>query len=90
MAQFHSLPVSEPVAQICGFLAGLSCYGFFSFLGADHDVCVGMAMGGSVMSNILIGGTINLSVLDLLGCVLARPLSAIAGATILAMLLSAI
>ena len=59
MAQFHSLPVSEPVAQICGFLAGLSCYGFFSFLGADHDVCVGLAIGGSVVSNILIGGTIN-------------------------------
>jgi len=38
MAQFHSLPVSEPVAQICGFLAGLSCYGFFSLLGAEHDI----------------------------------------------------
>jgi len=80
---FHSIPVSEPLAQFFGLVAGLVTY---ALTGAfDHQSRLVMAEAASILTNLLIGAPINVATLDALGLLIARPLSAAAGAGLLAL-----
>jgi hypothetical protein len=88
MIQFHSIVISEPAAQLCGRTTGLLTYGLLG-QGASHDIRLGIAMGMSVLFNVVIGAKINLLMLDFLAAISVRPVSAIVCAKLLAMIVSA-
>jgi hypothetical protein len=90
MVQFHSMIISEPIAQICGLISGLVTYGAMGLLTTDHDVRLWSGMVVSVLFNLAIGAKINLFLLDLLALIVVRPLSAAAGARLLAVVANAL
>jgi len=84
--QFHSTLISEPAAQICGLVMGLITYGIASLVTADHNSRLWAAMVASVLTNLVIGAKINILTLDFLALIFVRPVSAAAGAGILALM----
>jgi hypothetical protein len=90
MIQGHSLPLSEPVAQLLGFAAGLLSYAVAGFATHDHNTRLWAALLASMLTNVVIGAKINLALLDLLSAVIVRPISAGVGAAALALLLNSV
>jgi|HubBroStandDraft_4_1064222.scaffolds.fasta_scaffold405578_1 hypothetical protein len=90
MIQFHSTPISEPAAQVCGLVVGLVSYGLSGMVTADHNTRLWIGMVASALSNLAVGAKINVLTLDFLALVVVRPISAAAGAGMLAMIANAI
>jgi hypothetical protein len=86
MMQFHSTPISEPVAHVCGVVVGLIGYAVCGIFTADHETRLWTGMVASVLTNLAIGAKINVVMLDFLALIVVRPISAAAGAGILALL----
>jgi hypothetical protein len=82
---FHSTPISEPVAQICGLIVGLLSYAICGTFTTDHHTRVLVGQVSSVLTNLVIGAKINVFTLDLLALLVVRPLSAVAGAGLLSL-----
>ena len=81
--QFHSTPVSEPSAIGFGVIAGLLAYACAGAVTLDHEVRLWAGYVTAVLVNLIIGGKINLVMLDILALILVRPLSAFAAAKVL-------
>jgi hypothetical protein len=86
MIQFHSTPISEPIAHVCGIVVGLVVYAVSGIFSADHDTRLWAGMVASVVTNLAIGAKVNVVMLDFLALIIVRPISAAAGAGLLAML----
>jgi hypothetical protein len=82
---FHSTWVSEPLAQVFGLLVGVITY---AVVGGDHQSRLLIAEVASVLTNLFLGAPVNVMSFDVLGLLVARPLSAAAGAAILRLVLS--
>jgi len=80
---FHSIIISEPLAQLLGLIVGLAAYGLTGFITPNHEVRLITGGIASVATNLLIGAKVNLALLDALGLIVARPLSAYAGVHLL-------
>jgi hypothetical protein len=81
--QLHSTIISEPVAIGVGLVTGLLSYAVSAVFTVDHQARVWAGMVAAVIVNLLIGAKINLIMLDILGLILVRPISAIASAKLL-------
>lgn len=86
MIQFHSTPISEPVAHVCGILVGLAGYAVSGTFTADHTIRLWTGMVASALTNVAVGAKVNVLMLDFLALIVVRPFSAAAGAGLLAML----
>jgi hypothetical protein len=86
MIQFHSTPISEPIAHVCGIVVGLAAYAVSGIFSADHNTRLWAGMVASVVTNLAIGAKVNVVMLDFLALIVVRPISAAAGAELLAML----
>lgn len=84
----HSLPFSEFLSHSLGLIVGAVLYGILHLFGAGHSA--GMWVGGTatVLINVIVGGKINLIMLDALA-LLVRPFSAWGAVKLLAMLIVA-
>ncbi len=76
---FHSTPISEPLAHLLGLIMGLLGYGLTGLLTHDHGTRLLVGGLASVLTNLAIGAKVNIAMLDVLGVIVARPLSAYAG-----------
>lgn len=85
MIQFHSTPISEPLAHVCGICVGLIGYGASGIFTSDHNTRLWTGMIASALTNVAIGAKVNVLMLDFLGLIVVRPVSAVAGAALLAM-----
>jgi len=84
MLQFHSTPISEPVAHVCGILVGLTGYAVSGLFTADHNARLWTGMVSSALVNVVIGAKVNVMMLDFLALIIVRLVSAVAGAGLLA------
>ena len=80
--QFHSTVIAEPVAQVSGFLSGLAVFGVLHAVGVSPTIEMAGAVGASALVNLVLGAKLNVAMLDLLGLLIVRPASAVAGAEI--------
>jgi hypothetical protein len=89
MPALHSTPVSESFALAAGLTCGVVGFTAAGLITADYNIR--MWIGGSigVLANLIVGAPINLMLLDLIGLVVARPLSAIATLKLLAVIANA-
>lgn len=78
MCQCHSLPASEPVSHSVGLVAGLLLFLLLRLFTVEPDAAATVAAVVSVLLNIIVGGCINLTLFDILGALIARPLSGFA------------
>jgi hypothetical protein len=90
MIQFHSTPISEPVAHVCGVVVGVAGYGACGLFTSDHNTRLWVGMVASALTNVAIGAKVNIVMLDFLALIVVRPVSAAAGAGLLAMLANAL
>lgn len=74
--QFHSLPLSEPVAIVLGVLAGVAGHATAKTMAMTPADALTMGNIAAVMTTLFVGGAINLAVIDVLALVLVRPLTA--------------
>lgn len=89
MCQCHSLPASEPASYAVSLLLGLVAYGLMILFTVSHETAMTLAAIVAVVSNVLVGGCINLAMMDLLGSLLARPISGFLVVKLLASIVAA-
>ena len=89
LLQFHSTPISEPVAIGLGVVTGLVSYACAAVFTADHEIRLWAGYAAAVLVNLLIGAKINLVMLDILALIVVRPFSAYAAAKLLGALVGA-
>ena len=75
--QFHSIPVSEPAAFIAGVGAGILGYFSARAVHLEPDGCIMVGNVLAAVTTVGVGGSINLTLLDFLGAVVFRPLTAV-------------
>lgn len=73
--QGHSLIVSEPLAHGASLVVGLALFGVLRLVTVPADSALAFSGALAVLVNVVVGGKINLVVLDLLGGLVARPVS---------------
>jgi hypothetical protein len=81
--QFHSLVISEPLAVAGGILVGLGGYGIARLLNLEMTTAHTIGNAFAVIVTLLVGGKVNLVMLDLLGLIIARPITALCAPSIL-------
>lgn len=72
---FHSVPVSEPIAFIAGLLMGVLGYFLAHLVQLNPTHCLLVGNIFAVSTSVLVGGKINLVLLDVLGFLVFRPLT---------------
>jgi hypothetical protein len=78
--QFHSVVISEPIAQVAGLVSGLLAYSALHACAVAPNIQMGAAVGTSALVNLVLGAKLNIAMLDLLALLIVRPASVVAGA----------
>ena len=88
--QLHSTPISEPAAIGLGVVGGLLGYAVAGLLTLDHNTRLWVGYVTAALINLFIGVPVNILMFDLLALIVVRPLSVLAAAKLLAVIINAI
>jgi hypothetical protein len=85
----HSVIISEPLALLAGLTCGVVGFAAAGVITPDYNIRMWVGGSMSVIASVIVGAKINVLLIDLLALIVARPLSAVAGLKLLAVVANA-
>jgi fatty acid-binding protein DegV len=76
----HSSVLAEPIAHVCGLIVGIGVFYAAGTVTSDMRTRIKAGMIASSVTNLIIGGHINVLAKDFISLIFLRPISAYAGA----------